>query len=283
MDTTRSEIRTKLRRDLSREAIALALEGHWGKAIEVNRRTLQIFPEDVDAMNRLGKAYLEMGQYSAARTAFESAARIAPHNTIAKKNLDRLAHLQDSAPAQVQGKVVTPYLFIEESGKSGVTVLHNSAPRQVLGKMAAGDAVKLVSQANVLVVENNHGDCVGQVEPKLGMRLMRLMKGGNRYDAAIVNISRQQISIIISETHRHPDLGNVYSFPTKSKEEYRVYWKDARLRYDIDSELEQDEEYTADRRETYQDGSGLSDGKEPSELPYNVKTAQDSQEDDEED
>ena len=282
IDSAQSEKQAKFKREKSREAIALALKGNWERATEVNKDILRLFPQDVDALNRLGKAFLELGRYAAAREGFENATRIAPHNTIAKKNLERLGHLQETTSPPKQGKVVTPYLFIEESGKSGVTVLQNPAPGHVLAKMAAGDPVRLESRDHAIIVENNQGEHLGQIEPKLGMRLMRLIKGGNRYDAAIISMNRQEISIIISETHRHPDLGNICSFPTRSKEDYNVYWQDARLRYDIDSELEDDQDVASDWRGSYADGSGLTDTEEPAESMYPGKVGREVQDADEE-
>ena len=54
MELTRIADNTKLRRELSREAITLALKGDWELASEVNRSLLERFADDVDAMNRLG-------------------------------------------------------------------------------------------------------------------------------------------------------------------------------------------------------------------------------------
>ena len=282
MDSARSEEIAKLRRGKSREAIALALDGQWERATEVNRGILRLFPEDIDALNRLGKASLELGHYVAATAAFESAASIAPYNTIAKKNLERLGHLQETTPPTKQGKVGTPYLFIEESGKSGATVLRDPARQQVLARVAAGDAVKLDCRDHNLVVENNHGEYLGQVEPKLSKRLIRLMKGGNRYDAAIISMNRDEVSVIISETYRHPDLGDVCSFPTKGNEEYKVYCRDASLRYDMDSEPEEGEENSSGGIESYRDGQTVSDDEEPSQSPYAAKSRSAGRDDDEE-
>ena len=111
------------------------------------------FPDDVDALNRLGKAFLELGRYSWAKTAFENATRLAPFNQISNKNLERLVHLQDAAPLPKQGKVVAPDLLIEESGKSGITVLRKLGPPNTLAKMAAGDSVRLQPRGHALVVE----------------------------------------------------------------------------------------------------------------------------------
>ena len=255
--------KAKVRRDKSREAIGLTLEGNWERATEVNQEILQLYPDDVEALNRLGKAFLELGRYSEAREAFESAAGLAPYNTISKKNLERLAHLQETVPRPSQARVVTPRLFIEESGKSAITVLQEPGPRQALAKVAAGDFVNLGCRDRSLAVLTNHGEYLGQVEAKLGVRLMRLIKGGNRYDAAIISVHRQEISLIIWEAYRHPDLSNVCSFQTKSKEAYKVYWRDALLRYDIDSSIEEEEEVSAEWRES--DPEAPSDGEDSNE------------------
>ena len=283
METVKTEKRAKLRRAKSREAIALALEGHWEEAVEVNRDVLRVFPDDADALNRLGKAFMELGRYSSARSAFENAARIAPYNTIAKKNLERLRHCEETTRPPKQGKVVSPYLFIEDRAKSCMTVLGKPATLEILGRVAAGDPVRLRAREHVLLVENEQGDCLGQVEFKLGMRLTRLMKGGNRYEAAIISVNRQDVSVVVLETYRHADTRGICSFPTDRRDEHRkAYLTDAILRYDVDSELDDDEAQAADWRESYGDSVELSEEQEPAESLFASKGTKASQEDDEE-
>lgn len=282
METVKTEKWARLRRVKSREAIGLALEGDWKQAVEVNREVLRLFPDDVEALNRLGKAFMELGRYSGARSAFESAARISPYNAIAKKNLERLLHLEETARPPTQGKVVSPYLFIEERGKSCMTTLEKPA-LETLGRMAAGDSVTLRAKEHVLLVENQQGDYVGQVEPKLGMRLTRLMRGGNRYEAALISVNPQDVSVIILETYRHQDTRGICSFPTDRRDERRkAYWTDALLRYDMDSELDDDEAQVAAWRESYGDSVELSEDQEPAESLFAAKGARSSTEDDEE-
>lgn len=283
IDPNYTQDKTKVRRDKSREAIALTLEGDWERATEINQDILHLYPDDVEALNRLGKAFLELGRYSEAKSAFETAAQFAPYNTISKKNLERLAHLQETMPRPSQARVVTPRLFIEESGKSAITVLQEPGPRQALAKVASGDSIKLECRDRSLVVFAGQGEYLGQVESKLGVRLMRLMKGGNRYDAAIISVHRQEISVIIWEAYRHPDLSDICSFQTKSKEDHKVYWRDALLRYDIDSSLEEEDEFTPEWRENYHES--ISDGEESGEPLYigSSSSAAESHPDEEED
>ena len=87
------EEQVRLRRQRSKQAIALALQGQWREAVEVNKSLTESFPNDVDAYNRLGRAYMELGEYSQAREAYSRAIELDPYNTIARKNLHRLAYL----------------------------------------------------------------------------------------------------------------------------------------------------------------------------------------------
>ena len=73
MTLHQAEDRSKIRREKSKEAIALAMENRWEEAITVNRSILELFPEDIEAYNRLGKAFFELGEYGEARTAFSKA------------------------------------------------------------------------------------------------------------------------------------------------------------------------------------------------------------------
>src|SRR3972149_9656314 len=84
---------TKLRRQSSKQAIALAIEGRWREAVAANQSFIESFPDDVDAYNRLGRAHMELGEYSLAREAYEKATKVDPYNTIARKNLNRLSRL----------------------------------------------------------------------------------------------------------------------------------------------------------------------------------------------
>ena len=235
---------TRLKRELSREAIALALKGDWERATEVNRAILELFSDDVEAMNRLGKALMELGRYDRAREVLGRVASIAPYNAIAKKNLARLTGLE-SNPVSAKGvrkASGVPQLFIEESGKSGTTVLRKAASGQTVAHIAPSDPTNLVVENNAMNVYTRDGEYLGQVEAKLGQRLIRLMLGGNNYDAAIIGVNDQGISIIIRETHRHRSLRNVCSFPSKTKEEHRVYLGESLVRHIRDDDLEEADE-----------------------------------------
>ena len=126
---------TKQRRQSSKHAVALAMEGRWKEAVEVNKNLIENSPNDVDSYNRLGRAYMELGEYAQAREAYEKALELDSYNTIAKRNLQRLSLLGESGTTgEASYQRVDPQSFIEEVGKAGVVSLVRLAQPPVLAK-----------------------------------------------------------------------------------------------------------------------------------------------------
>ncbi len=247
-----SEEKMRLRKQLTDQAIKLALQSQWEEAVATNRMLLSQFPHDPEALNRLGKALSEIGQYAEAKKAYAEALEMNPANTIARKNLERLSHLSNEAdnhapPAAAER--IDPRLFIEETGKTGFTRLVNPAPAEVLAKLTSGDQVYFFVDGHTLHVRNARGEEIGQVEPRLANRLINFMEGGNQYAAAITDLGERQVRIIVRETYQHPNMLGRVSFPAQGAgETIRPYIKDSVLRYDRDDEddFNEDGEYVGE-------------------------------------
>jgi len=232
----------KLRRQRTNEAIALAMQSKWEEAATVNRSIIEVFPEDVGAYNRLGKALTELGHYAEAKEAYARAMEIKPHDSIAKKNLERLAYLKEAEPGPANKGWVSPGLFIEETGKTEVADLYRLAPPQVLAKMTAGVPVNLKVSGQSLVVESTAGEYIGEVEPKLGLRLIKLMEDGNKYTSAIARIAENMGKVVIRETFRHPFHAERPSFPARAADGFKPYIKNSMVKYELEDEEEPLEE-----------------------------------------
>src|SRR5947199_2481050 len=182
-----SEEKAQVKVQRTRLAIDQALASQWEEAITTNRNILNLFPQEPEAYNRLGKAYSELGQYAEARQAYSQTLKYNPNNTIAKKNLDRLALLQEtSVQSHTSVERIDPRLFIEETGKTGMTEVINLAPASVLAKVGVGDRVQLRVSGHTLLVRNPAGEDIGRIEPRLANRLINFIAAGNRYAAAIL-------------------------------------------------------------------------------------------------
>ena len=238
-----AEYRSKIRREKTKEAIALAMEDRWEEAVEVNRAILELFPEDIEAYNRLGKAFLEQGGYEEARSAFTRALQLSPSNIIARKNLERLTHLEKEEQVPKKGRKLGPQHFLEESGKTGIAVLENLTDRKVLAKITAGDAVTLGIVDRRLIVQSSEGEYLGQMPPRPGLRLIRLMQGGNQYEAAVTSLGGDEVTVIILEVFRHHEQRHITSFPTRG-EQYRLYSRSALVEFDLPEEEDEEMEAT---------------------------------------
>jgi hypothetical protein len=243
MTSLQTEGAEKLRNDRAKRAIALAMDNRWSDALVVNLSILSMFSDDLEAHNRLGKALTELGRHREARDAFQRALEISPHNAIARKNLGRLMRLGDDAPpSEAKNSSTAPQAFIEESGKTSVTLLTNPASSQVLLKMAPGHPINLQVEGGVLKAVDPADVCVGQVEPRLASKLTRLIKGGNRYEATVTSATEQELMIIIREVYQHPSLAGTVSFPSRGGVDYGVYLPNTILGYDFgDEETEETE------------------------------------------
>jgi hypothetical protein len=232
----------RLKQQRSKEAIALAMQGRWQEAVAINKQIIENAPEDVDTYNRLGRAYMELGDYALAREAYSRAIEIDPYSAIAKKNLHRLSYLKEPVSAKVDTDKVEPHHFIEEIGKAGVVNLYDLAPNEVRARMVAGDNVYLEVKGPSLMVANSRGEYLGKVDPRHAQRLARLMAGGNRYTAAVVSSTVDMLTVIIREIYQDPSQVGRLSFPPKGLEEVRPYVSDQAFKLDAEYEEDADEE-----------------------------------------
>jgi tetratricopeptide (TPR) repeat protein len=231
------EDRAKFRRLNTEQAINLARQSKWEEAAEVNERLVQAFPTDAEALNRLGKALTELGKYPEALDAYVRALAADPTNTIAQKNAARLRTLKDEGAAPTPQQKYDPALFIEEPGKTAVTMLVNIASPDVLAPLAAGDQLSLHVNGSIIEARDPREQVVGQLEPKLTLRLLPLMTTGNEYAAAVTAIDDHQVRTIIRETYQHPENASKVSFPTTAGGEgIRPYMRDSILRYELEDE-----------------------------------------------
>ena len=234
------------RKELVQRAIALAMRSRWSDAVETNLQILEVDPADTEALNRLGKAFTEMGRIDDARETFHKALEVSPHNPIARKNLDRLSRLGNEAAGTVAKSASRPNVFVEDSGKSGVAGLVNLAASQVLLKLAPGQKLTLAVEGKALkVTDPSEASYVGQVEPKMASRLIRLLDGGNRYEAAVTSVGERELTILIRESYRHPSQVGVVSFPATSGSGQKVYVPPTILGYEIGEDDTDDVERVA--------------------------------------
>ena len=211
------------RKRRTEEAIRLAMAGDWKAAAAANEALLQDFDDDVEAANRLGKAYTELGKPKKAVKAYERALEIDQYNSIAHKNLERLQQAGASAPkakAKSKGKAksaktTTPRsaaTALVSSAKAAEFHLQQANPVEV-SQLEPGDTAELRPNNRGVAVTTEDGTVLGYIEPAAGLRLRRMIEGGNEYDVTIRSIDEHGGAVVfIRETHRDASLAKEASF-----------------------------------------------------------------------
>lgn len=234
------------RRQLADIAIGQATRGEWQAAAETNQQIIDL-GGDVDAYNRLGKAMSELDRHAEALEAYQAALEREKTNRIAERNIERLEALltaADAARGDRHAARAPAALFIEEMGKTGSARLINLAPAKQLAPLSPGDAIELRA-ADEELEARVRGLKVGQVEPRVANRLLKLMAQGNRYEAALTTIRDDDLRLIIREVFADPANFGTVSFPGAAAGrtgDVRPYMKGTALRYDDEEESEESEE-----------------------------------------
>lgn len=239
LDEMAPEERAKLKKQLTEQAVKLAVSGRWQEAVQVNREYTRLFANEAEGYNRLGKALSELGQVQEALDAYQKALDLDPTNQIARRNIDRLAALRD-APVSAPPTQVDTRLFVEETGSAAVATLQAVDPK-VAAVLDAGDIVQLDVQGNAVNVLTVRGEYVGMIEPRIGLRLARMMNAGNRYSAAMVSTGEHP-KVILRETFKHPSMIDKVSFPQPRISDIRAYTRRGLLHRDEEEEWGYDEE-----------------------------------------
>ena len=241
---TESGEHLKPRSQYAEDAVQLAIAGKWDDAVKLNKFIIDSFGADEETQNRLGKALAELGKLKDAKAAYEAALKLNPMNSIAKRNAARInTLLHQKEGLKVGGTRVDLNLFVEEMGKTIITTLENAAP-DICSKVAAGDVAELRSEGDGIVAETSRGVRLGLLEAKLARRLIKFMRGGNRYQAGVTSCEGSTVRLIVRETYQDPHFAGKPSFPMRRKREveFRPYTKESLLAREVEVFAEDEEE-----------------------------------------
>ncbi|TME71368.1 MAG: tetratricopeptide repeat protein [Chloroflexi bacterium] len=222
----------KPRSQYAEDAVQLAIAGKWDEAVKLNKFIIDSFGADEETQNRLGKGLSELGKLKEAKASYEAALKLNPMNSIAKKNAARInALLHQKEGLKVGGTRVDLNLFVEEMGKTVITTVDTPASPDICSKVAAGDVAELKIEGDGVVAETSRGVRLGSLEAKLARRLIKFMRGGNRYQAGVTSCDGNIVKLIVRETYQDPHFAGKPSFPMRRKREveFRPYTKESLL------------------------------------------------------
>ena len=190
------------------EAIQHALDGNWELAVELNLAILDEVPENIAALNRLGRAYTELGQKDAAKTVYQKVLEIDKYNSIALKNIKLLPHQKGGT----DGIAISKEDFIEELGLTKTTQLIKVAGRETLLSLVCKQLLKLTPHGRLVGVTTMENLYVGCLPDDLSLKLKNLEAKGYIYTVCLKNASDNTASIFLRETKRPLKAGSLATF-----------------------------------------------------------------------
>jgi tetratricopeptide (TPR) repeat protein len=206
-------------------ATSQALEGNWELASRINKEVLKIDPDNIDALNRLGFALAEIGRIPQAAKSYRKVLKIDPYNTIASKNLKRLKVVKGKSKKIIMNhksnSICHPEkLFLEEPGKTATIPLVCLTEPQVLLYLNCADKVNLLPKSHQISICDQSGKYIGKLPDNVAARLLRLIQGGNRYEAYVKSTRDNHVQIFVREIKRSKRFEAVHSFPIEDKYSY---------------------------------------------------------------
>ncbi len=204
---------------LGQQAVDAALTNQWVKAVELNGKIIKKDSQNIPALNRLTRAYLELGKKKEARATIKKVLELDKFNPIALKNLQKIN--LSKAQKAISATPTDPDLFIEEPGKTKTVSLINLADKSIISKLSVGEEVNLIPRQRRVSVVSQSGDNLGKLPDDVSLRLKSLLKGGNQYQAFIRSTS-DGVKVFIREVFRSKKLANQPSFVSHG-EDYQPF------------------------------------------------------------
>lgn len=196
---------------LRQEAINAAKNADWSAAIALNQEILQQNTTDLEAMNRLGLAFLKNDQLDKAKKTFKQVLEIDSSNIIANKHLNKIKNNELSPDIVFDNNND----FIEEPGKSKIVALHRLTGKDQLKKIKIGQACKLQLKNRYISIVDESDRHIGALPEDISFRLSKLISHGNQYRCVIYKVNDKQCLVQIKEIFRSKKNEQFVSFPSK--------------------------------------------------------------------
>lgn len=201
--------------NLHEQAIDAALDSNWELALKLNKQIIKVDPQNIDALNRQAKAYIELGKPNLAKKSYTEVLAIDPYNPIAQKNMKIIKSFKAGVRCSPSGCIkdrLSPSLFLQEPGKTKMVSLLKVAEPQKLSQAFCGMKVEMAIKNRKVTVVDLNGNYLGVLPDDVSHHLLRLSKGGNRYEIFVKSVRVNSLSVIIKEIFRSKRFKNQPSF-----------------------------------------------------------------------
>ncbi len=192
--------------DLEDQAIKLALEGNWDTAITLNLQILEEVPTDIATLNRLARAYGEVGQKEKAKSTYQAVLKLDKYNSIATKNLRLLPH------AKAYNQELVQEDFIETIGLTRTISLIKVGSRETLATLCTKQKTLLATKGHLVGVTTTDKHAIGCFPDDLSFKLKKLLDKGYEYSCCIKSVAENAVTVFVREVKRPNRQGYTATF-----------------------------------------------------------------------
>lgn len=207
---------------LETQAIDAAIANDWPAAIDLNNKILQQDNANIEALLRLGFAYMQVGDNENASKTYKIAIKIQPKNQIALDNLEKIEILekQYSGQRKPDRKNFDPNLFLDVPGKTKTVQLTNLGQKQHLADLHIGQEVELKNKKRRLEIRTSEGNYIGTLPDDISKRLSFFLENQSVYQVFIKEASLSRILVFIREAAKGEAVKGYVSFPNTTQPLY---------------------------------------------------------------
>lgn len=201
--------------ETARKAINAALNRDWKLAVDINLNILKKIEDDINALNRISQAYLQLGELEKSRKYAELVIKYDNLNTLGKKCLEKIKLFEENnLKVSTANKVAPPHTFIEEPGKTKIVSLINICETSLLITLSEGECVYMKVRRPKVVITTANEHYIGRLPDDLAYRIISLKEHGKDYEAYIKSINNDKVRVFIKESHSSNGV-NFTSFPLR--------------------------------------------------------------------
>lgn len=181
----------------SEEAINAALEKKWSVAVTLNKEIIDFDNEDISALNRLGKAYLELGKFTEAKKVLKNVLKLDPINHTATKNLEHAINSR-----KVIGNAPLPIAksFIKEPGTTREYEFILETKGITAKKFYLGEPLEILWDKNRTSLNKLTGELLGFFSGEISEKLDACFKRGGSASASFMSGEEKTIKVLIKST-----------------------------------------------------------------------------------
>lgn len=196
-------------------AIQYALQQDWKEAIKLNKEILKINSSDVDALLRIGYAYMQLEEYDNAKKIYQKILKMQTSNQIALHQIDKIEILRTKKISKKNKNIDSLHAsqFLKIPGKTLVTSLVNLGQSHILAKLSHGEKAIIKIRKRKVEIRTIDGEYIGALPDDISRRLILFINAQSKYSVYLQNVHKQNIEVFIKEEEKGKKVCRFISFP----------------------------------------------------------------------